>query len=479
MIRMYPKSNAVLNDAMERDYKTIPVVDLFAGPGGLGEGFSSARDEHGKGCFNITLSIEKEHYARETLELRAFFREFRDEVPDEYYSYLRGEITREELFGKYPKQAQAAQYQAWHAELGSKLFPPEMVDRRITDSLNGARNWVLIGGPPCQAYSVIGRSRMRGSNPEAFEKDPRHFLYREYLRILAIHMPPVFIMENVKGILSVKIDGDSIFSKILSDLRDPAKCLPDLMPVTVQSNTKYTYNLYSFSQPAWYLSGPSSFVVKMKNYGVPQDRHRVIILGIRADLDVHPDLPLKPTGITSLHKAIGDLPKLRSALSREKDSGKDWAKVVKSTAQSEWINDNKVSPELKAKIISYAKRVRRSLTTGNQYVQSSGKPKYVPEWYVDERLSGVCNHSSRSHIKTDIHRYFFASCFAMVYKHSPLLKDFPEGLLPEHKNARTAINNRNGLFSDRFRVQLRNNPATTITSHIAKDGHYFIHHDPV
>ena len=103
----------------------------------------------------------------------------------------------------------------------------------------------------------------------------------------------------------------------------------------------------------------------------------------------------------------------------------------------------------------------------------------MPDWYKDERLGGVCNHSSRSHMRTDIQRYFFASCFALLKNRSPLLKDFPDILIPEHKNAREAIKNGNGLFSDRFRVQLRNFPATTITSHIAKDGHYFIHPDPL
>ena len=82
-------------------------------------------------------------------------------------------------------------------------------------------------------------------------------------------------------------------------------------------------------------------------------------------------------------------------------------------------------------------------------------------------------------MRGDIHRYFFASCFALVHKKTPLLRDFPEALLPEHENAKDAVVKGNGIFADRFRVQLRNHPATTITSHIAKDGHYYIHPDPL
>jgi DNA (cytosine-5)-methyltransferase 1 len=71
------------------------------------------------------------------------------------------------------------------------------------------------------------------------------------------------------------------------------------------------------------------------------------------------------------------------------------------------------------------------------------------------------------------------ACFAEVYGRSPRLSDFPPDLLPDHRNAREARASRTHLFSDRFRVQLRDRPATTVTSHIAKDGHYFIHPDPL
>ena len=86
------------------------------------------------------------------------------------------------------------------------MTPPEVVDGWIDTALGNQKNWVLIGGPPCQAYSLAGRSRLRGKSPkdlQAFERDKRHFLYTEYLRIIQRFEPSVFVMENVKGMLTL------------------------------------------------------------------------------------------------------------------------------------------------------------------------------------------------------------------------------------------------------------------------------------
>lgn len=83
----------------------IPVVDLFAGPGGLGEGFESFSGEDGKSTFKICLSIEKDSAAHETLLTRSFYRQFSPgKAPNEYYKYLKREISRAELFENYPEQ---------------------------------------------------------------------------------------------------------------------------------------------------------------------------------------------------------------------------------------------------------------------------------------------------------------------------------------------------------------------------------------
>ena len=95
----------------------------------------------------------------------------------------------------------------------------------------------------------------------------------------------------------------------------------------------------------------------------------------------------------------------------------------------------------------------------------------------DGRLTVLTGHESRGHMPSDLRRYFFASIFARVKGQTPKLADFPETLLPNHKNV--AQGRAGKMFSDRFRVQLANQPSTTITSHISKDGHYYIHHDPL
>src|SRR5689334_18784452 len=97
----------------------IPVIDIFAGPGGLGEGFSGAEEATE---FSIKLSIEKDEIAHQTLELRSFLRSFGyGKFPKEYYQYIQDmDFSREKLFATYPKQAEKASLEAWQIELGTK-----------------------------------------------------------------------------------------------------------------------------------------------------------------------------------------------------------------------------------------------------------------------------------------------------------------------------------------------------------------------
>ena len=456
---------------------TIPVVDLFAGPGGLGEGFAAVRNAGRRRCFRIALSVERDPHAHRTLELRALFRAFNDAVPEDYYSYLRGQTSREDLFARHQKEAEVAERQAWLVELGSPTPSLKAIDGRIRRSLDAHELWVLIGGPPCQAYSVVGRSRMRNVDPERFERDARHLLYREYLRILAVHAPPVFIMENVKGLLSAKLNGDNIFTRILTDLQNPVSSLTE-SEKPISAKRRPIYRLYSLCRPSWSLSNPSAFVIRMKSYGIPQDRHRVVVLGVRDDLKLTPNLLEESDELISLNQVIGDLPKIRSKLPTTEDSDEAWSEVIKTIPGSIWFNRDAVDREVKREMLSCIAEMDASLPTGGKFIASCVGPALLPGWFVDENMQGVCNHTSRSHMRADIQRYFFVSCFGKVHGRSPLLRDFPHSLLPKHDNVRHAIDG-SRLFSDRFRVQLRDAPATTITSHMSKDGHYFIHYDPL
>ena len=93
-------------------------VDIFAGPGGLAEGFSSLRDADGRRVFDIALSVEKEPSAFATLRLRAFTRQFA-ELPDTYHDYIAGRISREQLTSRHPVEWEAAVRETAMLELGS------------------------------------------------------------------------------------------------------------------------------------------------------------------------------------------------------------------------------------------------------------------------------------------------------------------------------------------------------------------------
>lgn len=447
----------------------IPVIDLFAGPGGLGEGFSSLRNSHGEPLFQIRLSVEKDLHAHKTLELRSFFRQFPDrEVPKDYYRYICGEgITRDELFAKYEQEAKAAQKKSWRFELAEKHT--KEIDIRIEEALNGEKVWILIGGPPCQAYSVVGRARMRGQDPEKFENDPRHYLYREYLRILATHRPPVFVIENVPGLISSETNGEPIFEKILSDLS-----------LSRAGNSTREYSLYPLKRSNGEIRY-QDYVVHAEKHDIPQRRHRLIIIGIRHDLSVEPGLIEDQQRLYTVRDAIQDLPRVRSALSNEVDTYSEWSKVVRTYSEAMCVSKS-VTGDLRLQFEAVIAE-REVLTLGGEFVAIANSDvlpsKWLQEhawWFMDERLRGYCNHSTRSHIRQDICRYLYAACYAKARGISPRMRDFPEEIWPAHRNIGDAVAGR--MFSDRFRVQLADSPATTVVSHISKDGHYYIHPDP-
>ena len=93
-------------------------------------------------------------------------------------------------------------------------------------------------------------------------------------------------------------------------------------------------------------------------------------------------------------------------------------------------------------------------------------------WLERPELDGIAQHETRAHMSTDLARYLFAAVIGKVNSRSPRAADYPVELTPKHENWNK------GVFKDRFRVQLSNQPSTTVTSHISKDGHYYIHPDP-
>ncbi len=469
----------------------IPIIDLFAGPGGLGEGFSSVLSNKTR-AFDIKLSIEKDANAHKTLELRSFFRKFeKGKVPNEYYQVLKEKklLKREslilDLYEKFPKESFEAKKEAWLAELGSDNFPSSKIDKRIKESLNGQKDWLLIGGPPCQAFSLVGRSRVGGIDDE----DHRVYLYKEYLRIIAVHHPTVFVMENVKGLLSANVNGEKVFDWILKDLRDPSSVFKDT------NSPKYKiYSLSSKSESIDNLGHPiykndRDYLIQSEKFKIPQKRHRVILLGIREDVDVLPSILNEGLKETDLKSVIGDLPKVRSGLGRSIISSETVngtkKRIYKNEIDSDLNWEQKIN-DIKREILSWKgfesklpfKEVKvSSYGLGSEYIEYKTPSKDNPllEWYSDENLKGVSNHETRTHLVEDLKRYLFGSLYAEKFKRFPRLRDYEahsNELMPDHVSALS------GKFADRFRVQMPDCAATTVTSHISKDGHYFIHYDP-
>lgn len=453
----------------------IRIIDLFAGPGGLGEGFSALRDAKGNRAFRIAMSVEKEASAHATLTLRAFLRQFEpDQRPEEYEAYRRGEISKATLTEKWQEQFDAAIEETLGKPTALGLDNAE-IEKRLKELRKQypEEPWVVIGGPPCQAYSLAGRSRNKGIADYSPEMDERNFLYREYLRILALAKPAVFVMENVRGILSAKVGGRHIFSDILSDLRRPGKA------ERVTGAEHLEYKIYSLVNEGDDLK-PEDYLIRAEEYEVPQRRHRVIIIGVRSDICKKPSVLLKGESEVSVSSVIQSLPHLRSRVSKGGDSPQRWADCINENI-SELLASSEVDCDsLRGYMRDDLYDLGKNLPVQALDYHGAGHPDFGQEVPKDLAawLKGTSKtldgHVARGHMPSDLARYFFASCFARSNNgRTPKAVDFPELLAPDHANWKS------GKFADRFRVQSEFFPSTTITSHISKDGHYFIHYDPV
>lgn len=448
-----------------------PVIDLFAGPGGLGEGFASSTDGRLAYRFRSVVSIERNPFSHQTLMLRHFFRYFpAGEAPDDYYGFLVGRITQTELYARHPVAYAHAARSALRISLGADTHAE--VRGIIRDRLAGNDHWVLVGGPPCQAYSLVGRARMKG-DPD-FAKDEKHTLYLEYLRIIADHRPPIFVMENVKGLLSATIEGKSAINRIVRDLQQPATAIPN-------APADLSYRLYSLTEQEMAEGevDPRLFLVRAEDHGIPQARHRMFIVGIRSDLKVRPTTLRKMTAPT-VRETISSLPAIRSGLSREKDSRDAWLSAIRHISSMNirgHLNGaayaGPVARELKFEKLIQMRSPRS--TSSTRYAMRRPNHDVLRSLY-DDRLPVLTAHEARSHMASDLRRYLYAATFAQATGRSPKLADFPANLLPDHQNVEEGRSGK--MFSDRFRVQLADHVSTTVTSHISKDGHYFIHYDP-
>ena len=477
---------------------SVPVIDLFAGAGGLGEGFSRASQVQ----FDIAVSIEKDPVASQTLQLRAAHTALQRMAPDPATWQLWDDIIEKTPWnGVLDKLAKAddqqiraaceqARREVWNFELSplnrkrvsqevrARLAPHIRADGALPDNL------VLIGGPPCQAYSHAGRARNSGNAEYKPEHDHRHFLYLEYLHVINEFRPAVFVMENVKGILSSKVSDRQIFYSIMSDLRCPG--------IHEAAESPLEYVLVSLGRGASATSPrpePEDFIVEAERYGVPQARHRVVVCGVRRDVfdrisKIRALVPQKEE--TSVGDVLADLPELRPGLSY-RGKGMNWAEVFQMPMLQEAIRElssnpqDKVRTEVASLMSRLGARLQGRLDPGigsQRQRHHFTLMKKLDSWFKDRTPAILANHETKAHMPSDLLRYFFVAAYGKVTGSSPHLTDFPRALLPEHKNV-DRENLGTTIFKDRFRVQLKNKPSMTVTSHMAKDGHAFIHFDPL
>ena len=243
--------------------KKYNFIDLFAGAGGLSEGFIRAG-------FNPIAHVEMNPDACNTLKTRTAFHYLKEKGRvNEYYEYLKGEITRDELWGKIPTHLINS---VINKEISPETLP--QIFNIIDQELQKKDVDIVIGGPPCQAYSVAGRARKN------MDDDPRNHLYKHYVEFLKRYKPKMFVFENVPGILSA-------------------------------SNGKYLEKIFSAVKEQGYELEKN--VLNAKDFNVLQDRKRVIIIGWRKDLKLqYPKFDSKEVQYEVLKHLFSDLPKLKS-----------------------------------------------------------------------------------------------------------------------------------------------------------------------
>lgn len=217
-------------------------IDLFAGAGGLSEGFKRAG-------FEVLAHVEMDPFAALTLKTReAYYYLKENNMLDIYRSYLLGNITRDNLYASIPENVlQKIICECISDETIESIF--NYIDNLLVQSDENEVD-VLIGGPPCQAYSTAGRGRL----PDKMKKDERNYLYLQYIKFLERYQPKMFVFENVVGIFSAQ------GGKVLVDMKEKI------------DGAGYKIDVQ---------------VINASNVGVLQNRKRVIIRGVRKDITIN------------------------------------------------------------------------------------------------------------------------------------------------------------------------------------------------
>lgn len=382
------------------------IIDLFSGAGGLTEGF---RNDN----FNIICHIEKNKDACETLKVReAYYYLKKVDKLFLYKNYLNGKISKKELLNEIPKEQIDS---VLNIEINEKSLDEILnyIDAK-TDRVDG-----IIGGPPCQAYSTIGRA----INEKKKNSDDRIYLYKYYLSFLNKYSPKFFIFENVKGLQSFKdVDGLLLLPKIKSEFRNAGYIISDK-------------------------------VINSSDYGVSQNRERLFIFGLRNDVkldktffDELEKLKEKPL---NLEKLFNDLPSINAG-----EEGYNYRAIRLSYEKKKYYRnlDEKIpltlhlarpqtSNDLKIyKIVQEAKQSGRNIKYSelpSELQNHSNKDSFLDRFKaLDE--NGY-SHTVVAHISKDGHYYIHPSMGqtrSITVREAARIQGFPDNYY--FQNSRTA-----------------------------------------
>lgn len=388
-------------------------IDIFAGCGGLSEGFTQAG-------FDVIAYIEMDRWACETLRTRCLYYKLKVRGrPGLYFKYLRGEKTKEEIYKRFPEIEKEIQLEIIKAEFGKDNLKEILEWTKAARIYHNAPKFhILLGGPPCQPYSLAGRGR----DPERMVNDGRHFLYAYYLEILENLKPDFFIFENVPGLISANAAGEEIFHKILRDF----------------SEVNPSYEIAPSIKELY--ENPGEFILDSTEFNVPQKRKRIFLIGYRRNLF------LKRSSVRNIFQNIqkaGLRNKKNKVLLTVSDAIGDMPSLKPGEGNDFWYGPYNEQRELTV----YQIQMRRN-------------------------SPGILNHKARTHMQSDLERYKYYIENHKNGNHSVTIMDLKRerpDLMPKHRHL--------DKFFDRFRVQWSNRPSSTVTAHIHKDGHYYIHPD--
>ena len=214
--------------------KKVRFIDLFAGCGGLSEGFIQAG-------YAPVAHVEIDQAACYTLKTRMAYHWLKNnDKLDVYRDYLKGKLSRDEFYAKIPNEVLDS---VINKEIGEKTLPS--LFKTIDSDVGGDPIDLIVGGPPCQAYSLVGRAR------KSMEGNPRNYLFRYYIEFLKHYKPKCFVFENVVGLLSA----------------------------ADKNGNKYLDMMIEGFKDAGYTTSYETINTRM--LGIPQARKRIIIIGVR------------------------------------------------------------------------------------------------------------------------------------------------------------------------------------------------------